>query len=212
MLIINGRVKAAFLATNDQYEVAEGSHNYVMDNFTKQREYTGIFPEADTLGGDKLYAISFRANKDDVVETFNLGRTIINYSGHGATTYWDAPRFSQRDVLNIKDNGAYPFVISNACITGKFTVAESFGETWLKAKNGAIMFFGSMENTYWDEDDILERRMFDGIFMQQKESFQAITEYGMKELWRHYGGAGRSRYYWETYVTFGDASLKLRRK
>src|SRR5690606_37582028 len=28
--------------------------------------------------------------------------------------------------------------------------------------------------------------------------------------WAHYGGSGKSKYYWETYVSFGDPSLELR--
>jgi hypothetical protein len=204
--------KVAWLATNDRHEVAEGSHNYVIDNYTTEREYVGVYPRATTQGGDKLYAITHRARHNHVINTINKGRTIVNYSGHGATTYWDNPRFNQNDVRNIEAENAHPFVISNACITGQFTVRESFGETWIKAKNGAIMFWGSMDNTYWDEDDILERRMYDGIYTGKKHTFAQITQHALKEHWKHYGGQNRSKYYWETYVTFGDPSIKLHRK
>lgn len=209
---INWLSKAAFLATNDRYTVAEGSHNYVIDTYTAGKQYAGMFPQADQVGGDKLYAITNRASHQNVIDMFNLGRTIINYSGHGATTYWDSPRFTQDDVRNISAGNALPFVISNSCITGEFTARESFGETWIKAKNGAIMFWGSMDSTYWDEDDILERRMYDGLFTLNKRTFAEITQHALKEHWKHYGGNGKSKYYWETYVTFGDPSIKLKHK
>ncbi len=39
--------KAEFLASDDSwnYDVAEGTHNYCIDNYTLPRGYTGIFPQ-----------------------------------------------------------------------------------------------------------------------------------------------------------------------
>src|SRR5690606_23418005 len=85
----------SFLATNDRYTVAEGSHNYVIDTYTKNQGYVGVFPNANELGGDKLYAITHRVSNQRANEVIAMGRTIINYSGHGATTYWDSPGVTQ---------------------------------------------------------------------------------------------------------------------
>ncbi len=204
--------KIAFLATNDQYVVAEGSHNYAIDTYTKALGISGSFPQEYTEGGDKLYAITHKASGSDSVARIQEGRFIVNYSGHGATTFWDAPRMTQSDVRSLNHSDALPFVISNACITGQFTRSESYGETWIKHPQGAIMYWGSMDSTYWDEDDILERRMYDGIFRDGLSTFRDITQYSLSELWAHYGGQGRMKYYWETYVTFGDPSINLRTK
>jgi len=201
---------ASFLATNDRYTVAEGSHNHVIDSYMTNHGYSGVFPNANQPGGDKLYAITYRVKNEQVISAINAGRSIIDYSGHGATTFWDAPRFTQTNVRNMDHSDALPFVISNACITGQFTVNESFAETWIKHPNGAIMFWGSMDSTYWDEDDFLERDTFKGIFELNKETFSEITHYGLKELWRRYNGQNRAAYYWETYLTFGDPSIKLK--
>src|SRR5690606_36631083 len=76
--------------------------------------------------------------------------------------------------------------------------------------SGAVMFWGSMDNTYWDEDDVLERRMYDGIFGEGKKTFREITQHALSSHWAHYGGSGKSKYHWETYVSFGDPSLELR--
>jgi subtilisin-like proprotein convertase family protein len=103
-----------------------------------------------------------------------------------------------------------PFVIGNACLTGDFRVGESFGETWQRAPAGAITYWGSMDSTYWDEDDLLERAMFDGIYRDGRLAFGDITNYALGQIWAHYAGEGRSKYYWETYVTYGDPSLDLR--
>ncbi len=200
--------RPAFIATDDRWQVAEGTHNYVLDNFMKSRNYVGYFPNSPNAGGDQLYAITYKVSDSKVVETMRDGRFIINYSGHGSNTSWAGPHVSQSDVRSLTDREYIPFVIGNACITGDFRVAESFGETWIK--NSAIMYWGSMDSSYWDEDDILEKHMYDGIYTKNKKSFNALTNHALSEVWRYYGGANRSKYYWETYVIFGDPSIDLR--
>ena len=199
----------AFLATDDRYEVAEGTHNYVSDTYTKVKGYTGSFPRANEAGGDKLYAITHKAATADVMKSLLKGRSIVNYSGHGATTYWAGPEIDQDNVRSL-NYSSLPFVISNACITGDFRVSESFAETWQRHQWGAVMFWGSMDSTYWDEDDILEKRMYDGIFKDKKIIFGEITHNALTELAKFYGGEGSSAYYWETYHMFGDPSMDLR--
>lgn len=199
----------SFLATDDRYEVAEGTHNYVIDTYTKKAKYKGVFPNANQAGGDKLYAITHHASTDNVMQAISKGRTIINYSGHGAQTYWAGPHITQENVRSLKSK-TLPFVISNACVTADFREEESFAETWIRHEFGAIMYLGSMDSSYWDEDDIYERRMFDGIFTKGKQNFGEISDFGLAETWRQYGGEGKSKYYRETYHMFGDPSLKLK--
>jgi hypothetical protein len=67
-----------------------------------------------------------------------------------------------------------------------------------------------MDLTYWKEDDILQRRMYDAIYRAGSLEIDRFTAHALKEVWRHYGGQGRSKYYWETYVSFGDPSLSIR--
>lgn len=200
--------KTSFLATDDRYEVAEGTHNYAIDTYLGGLGFLGSFPQAAAKGGDKLYAITYKATRADVAKAFNEGRSIIDYSGHGATTYWAGPNFTQSDVKAITSD-ALPFVVSNACITGQFTLGESFAETWQRHPAAAIAFWGSMDNTYWDEDDILEKRMFDVIFKENKRELGQVTSDSLSQLWTFYGGNTRSSYYWETYVLFGDPSISL---
>lgn len=201
----------SFLATDDRWQLAEGTHNYVINTHTGPLGYGGVFPAQNQVGGDKLYAVTNRAGNKEVMNSISKGRSIINYSGHGANTYWDAPRVSASDVYSLNRlSSSLPFVISNACITGDYRVSESFAESWQRQEWGAIMFWGSMDSSYWDEDDILERRMYDGIFALHKQNFGEITSHALGEMWKAYGGKGRSAYYWETYIMFGDPSINLR--
>ena len=203
----------SFIATDDYtfHKIAEGSHNHVIETYTSNLGYVGIFPEDNNIGGDQLYAIEHEARSEDLEASFAQGRTIINYSGHGMPNGWHGPKFTQDQVRELSQD-SLPFVVSNSCYTGQFTEDEAFAETWIKAKHGAIMFWGSMDVTYWDEDDVLEKAMYEGIFKKDRKTFSQITQHALQGVWTFYGGQGRSKYYWETYTTFGDPSIKLNSK
>ena len=98
--------KAAFLASNDSnfYDTAERTHNYVIDNYTLPHGYTGIFPENPQPGGDKVYAITYGGTGAHAVNAMNDGRAMLIYSGHGAETFWDAPRVTQDNIRNMTGN------------------------------------------------------------------------------------------------------------
>ena len=191
--------KAAFMASVDNYQISEGTHNYVIDNFLDPNGYTC----------DKLYQVTYGATTQDVRDALNDGRSLAIYSGHGSTTSWaDGPPFSQSDVNNLMNEDMYPLVCSHACVTGKFTVGECFGETWLRAPNkAALAFWGSSANTYWDEDDILEKEVFSAWWDDGLEWIGGMTDMGLYYLYQYYSGGGLSKYYFECYNILGDPSV-----
>jgi len=104
----------------------------------------------------------------------------------------------------------YPFVCSHACSTNPFNQGECFGETWLRVENkGGLAFWGSSASTYWDEDDILERRMFKAWWEDNLEMIGGMTNMGLYYLYQYYGGSGLTKYYFEAYNVLGDSSVKL---
>ncbi len=205
--------RTSFIATDDtlrdSHLIAQGTHDYVIDQFLQLEGFYGMFPDSKMAGGDRLYAIKYSADGEDVLRMINEGRYIINYSGHGVLDSWVGPRVTQEDVRELDHSDALPFVVSNACLTGTFVEDESFGETWIK--HSAIMFWGAMDLTTWDEDDILEKGMYRGIFQKKYSTFSEITQYALLEMWRYYGGNRAAKKYWEIYVTFGDPSIKFAR-
>ena len=67
---------ASFPATCDNYTVAEGTHNYVIDTYTAPGGWTGTFPDDPTLGGDKLYCVTYQCYPpgfDRSVQSWALG-------------------------------------------------------------------------------------------------------------------------------------------
>jgi len=205
--------KAAFIATSDSgfYHVAEGTHNYVINTYTAGKGYTGIFPTNPTLGGDKLYAITYGATGTNVINSINNNRAMVVYSGHGSPYGWAGPSLSQSDVRNLT-GVAVPYVASHACVTGDFLVNESFADTWIiEPENGALSIAAASNNSYWTEDDILERVIFDTLF----DDPAGIVVPTVSEM-KHTGlvavdasNTSLDQYYWEEYHIFGDPTLKV---
>lgn len=203
--------KAEYLASDDSYNyhIAEGSHNFVINSFTLPRGYTGIFPENPQPGGDKIYAITHNATGADAVASMNDDRVFLVYSGHGATTYWDGPRVTQSDIRNMT-GVAIPYVASHACVTADFYEQEAFSDTWvIEPVNGSLTFFGASHNSYWPEDDTLERSSFSTLFRDEGgidvPSVGAFTQSGLLAVAA--SGSIRTNYYWEEYHVFGDPTL-----
>jgi hypothetical protein len=191
--------KAAFMASNDNYQVSEGTHNYVIDTYLAPNNYTC----------DKLYSHTYSATTAQVTAALNDGRSLAIYSGHGSTDSWaDGPPYSQSNINALTNDGMYPFVCSHACLTNQFTVSECFGETWVRAPNkGGLAFWGATTYSYWDEDDILEKSMFKAWWEDNIETIGGMTNMGLYYLYEHYGGGGMSQYYFEEYNVLGDSSV-----
>jgi hypothetical protein len=193
--------KAAFMASTDNHDVSEGTHNYVIDTYLLPQNYSC----------DKLYTHTYSATTAQVSAALNNGRSLAIYSGHGGTDYWaDGPVFHQSDVNSLTNDGIYPFVCSHACVTGTFSSPECFGETWLRAPHKAgLAFWGASDNTYWDEDDILERSMFKAWWNDSIEIIGGMTNMALFYLYQFYSGGGSTLYYFEAYNVLGDSSVKI---
>lgn len=180
----------------------------MIDNYTLPHGYTGIFPNNPQLGGDKVYAITYNGTGANAVNAMNDGRSMLIYSGHGAETYWDAPRVTQDNIRNMTGN-PIPYVVSHACITADFNVQEAFSDTWVITPNkGALVFLGSSDSTYWPEDEALEKAIFDHLYedetLEEIPSASSLLKYGLT-----YVTGSRANYYRETYHIFGDPSLEV---
>lgn len=203
--------KAAFLATDDgsNYPTAEGTHNYVISSYTQPKGYTGIFPNALQPGGDKLYAITYSADTTDVLRSINDDRVMVIYSGHGSQTSWAGPSVSQTNVRGLT-GVLSAYVAGHACVTADFNTPEAFSDTWvIQPGKGALVYVGASDNSYWDEDDVLERKMFDALYADPLNvpSINAMLYTGLAAVQRAIPGS--ALYYWEEYNLFGDPSAVI---
>ncbi len=206
--------RASFIATNDKehWKVAEESSQYTITKYTESRGYSGSFPSVANPGGDKLYAVTYKASGKHVLNSIYEGRGYIQYSGHGFSGSWDYPRLTIEEVESIENTDALPVVIANACDTAKITAVDSIAESWMRNKSGAIFYWGAMDSAYWDEDVVLQKKLSDEIFGAGNRMTGAFTSAALSDVWRYYGGQGESKYYWEVYLSLGDPSLQIKLK
>jgi hypothetical protein len=192
-------LRAVFMASVDNYNISEGTHNYVID--------THLDPAG--FDCDKLYQVTYGADTQDVRDSFNEGQIYGIYSGHGGNNSWaDGPPFSQSDVNNLTNEGMYSLVWSFACVTGAYTDTECFMETWLRAGDkGAAIAIGSSVNSYWTEDDVLERVLFDIIYDTGVREVGPCWNATRMEYLAQMGSGSTTRRYFEMYNIMGDPSL-----
>ena len=194
-------LRAVFMASNDNYTVSEGTHNWVISNYMDPNGFTS----------DKLYCHTYSATTQQVRNAFNNGRIYGIYSGHGGEYSWaDGPPFSQSDVNNLTNTDMYPLVCSFACVTGTYTATECFTETWILApEKGAAAIYGASESSYWDEDDYLERMLFGTIYDDGTREVSPAWQGALVKYLAHFGATGFTRMYFEMYNLMGDPSLYL---
>jgi|GEM_PF-2182756 len=194
--------KMTFIATSDAdyWELAEASHNYVIDTYLTNRE---------------VYADHIKGHSDgstsDIFNALNDGRTICHYSGHGLQTEWQGPRFLQSNISGLNSGSVPVFVISNACETGSFSIGECFGESWIRtADKGAFAFIGASNSTYWEPDDIMERGMYDGFFEEGKTNIGSMLYQGLFDVFSQTAASDdwTYKYYFDVYNILGDPSIK----
>ena len=198
----------------------DGQINYGTNNY---------FNSSNSTSCTSFLYVNGSYNKDlEIRQTIDSGASIANYTAHGSELGWADPTFNVSHVASMTNEGKYPLMIGNACLTNKFITPVCFGEALLRAKNkGAIGYLGASENTYWDEDfywavglgtvsanptyNGTGSGLYDKIFHTHNEAF---TDWAMSSS--QYIQAGNlavtqsgssSRLYWELYHVMGDPSL-----
>lgn len=198
--------RSSMIATDDplpeHWKMAETTLDWAIARFLAPAGYAS----------DRLFAISNKATGADVLKALRAGRGHVGYSGHGEFDRWEGPQMLSEDVAKLDHPDALPFVSSQACNTAELP-RDSFAEAWQRHPHGSIFFWGSMDALHWDTgDDLLGRRLYELLFGERKLGFDAITDGAIEVFWRYYGGAGMSKYYWETFVNLGDPSMRHRTK
>lgn len=188
--------KAFFMATSDggNHVLVEQTHNYTMNLLRSG----GFF-------ADSLY--DYYGSGNDISNAVNDGREFLIYSGHGSITSWQGPVFTRDSIDGLENNPYYPFIFSFACLTGKYDFNDFLGRFWTMNENkGAVGFIGSSVNTYWLEDDYLQRSLADS--MLNTDYLGNMMNSAKMNFFTHYGdttadGSGtRTRGYFECYNYF----------
>lgn len=193
--------KNVFCASNDNYAITEGTHNFCIDSFFVPTVYTNI----------KLYSHTYSATTQQLTDALNANQTFAIYSGHGSETSWaDGPPFNVSNV-NALTNTVFPYTYSFSCLTGSYYLSsECFSETWVRGPKGAVVYWGSSVTSYWTEDDILQKRIFRSMFVEHLTKTSPSFVLGKYLTVQYFGSITPTmQRYMEMYNCMGDPSIYM---
>jgi len=196
--------KAYFVASADGsfHGVAENTHKYVMAKLRPKDT------ECDSL-------FTYYGSGTPVDSALNQGRAWVTYSGHGSEEGWSDPgiTFHSDDVRALANTDMIPYVQTFACLSGNFTSSsypECFSETWIRlGRKGGIVSIASTVNSYWTEDDTLERRVFDYMFDSSYTWVMGGLNKAKVKLYQQLGNSSTTRRYFEMYNCMGDGATDI---
>lgn len=202
---------------DSHYTHMNGQVNYAVTNY--------LTTENKINGYNFLYP---NAKKDTIIKLINNGLSFINYTGHGSATGWLFLNITTSDVPALTNNNMYPFIISNACQTSRFSTS-SFGNAMVLAPGkGAAGYIGCSADSYWDEDfywavgtgpittnptyETTGLGALDRLFHTHGESPSGwYISMGQVNYAGNLAVSGstttKKKYYWEIYNLVGDPSI-----
>ena len=182
-------------------------HENVIANLLTQYGYTKII---------KCYDPGATAKK--IIDAFNGGISLANYTGHGSETAWGTSHFGTTHVKQLTNSNQLPFIFDVACVNGDFLYnVPCFAEALMRAQKdgkptGTVAIIASTINQSWaspmrgqDEmNEILCEKHPNNI----KRTFGGVTMNGMFAMVEKYKKDGEKML--DTWTVFGDPSLLVR--
>ncbi|HBB87025.1 MAG TPA: hypothetical protein DC047_05370 [Blastocatellia bacterium] len=142
----------------------------------------------------------------NIINGFNQGRAVVNYSGHGNVDVWSGSSiFTTADATALTNGNKLPLVIVMDCLNGYFQDPNllSLSEAFLLAPNGgAVAAFASSGLTSTPGQRQMELQLYSSLYGSQpiavgdaiKTAKAATTDIDVRRTW----------------IYFGDPSLKIR--
>ena len=146
--------------------------------------------------------------KAAIVNAFNSGKYIANYTGHGSSAAWASQNFFwSGDFANLTNSNTPTIITALTCLNGYFVPAannDSFAEAVTKASNGgAVAIWASTGRTTPDVQEVMALRFYEQLAAGN------ITRLGdlINDAKAQLIGGGDVRRSW---ALIGDPMLRLR--
>jgi len=146
------------------------------------------------------------ATKQQLIDAFNSGQTLVSYHGHGSVDLWRGLLLTGEDAQLLTNDDRPAVVVAMTCLNGYFFEPrlECLGEALLEAKGGAAAVWASSGMTLPEDQFRLNASFFGLVFNVNSPSItlgQAATrakatvnDVDVRRTW----------------ILFGDPSMRLR--
>jgi len=125
---------------------------------------------AATLGSDQLVTRRYQpgATRQNVVQSFDEGASLVSYLGHGAIHRWaDENVFNASDVETLTSQSQQPLLLTMTCLNGyfHFPYFDSLAEVLLKAEDkGVIAVFSPSGLSLNAPANLYQQALVDELF------------------------------------------------
>jgi gingipain R len=155
------------------------------------------------------------SKKSSVKEAVENGVGFINYIGHGWEQGWVSSGFANRDVINLNNTEMWPFIVSVACVNGRFDYrfGDSFAEAWLKGAEvekptGALAIFASSTNQSWVPPTVGQKKIVELLTSELESTIGGLFFAGSVAVIEDASTTAKQTF--ETWHIFGDSSVQVR--
>lgn len=180
--------------SSSEYDQAQSGHEYCITNFVppgykNTRFYDGVGTAA-TLNAH-----------------INSGTEGVIYSGHGGEFSWEAYDYGLAQLAGLNNATRVPIVIGHCCVSGSFNEGTCFAEAWLQGTKRGVAYVGASADTYWDEDEWMQKGEFAAMAATKNLSVGKAAEAGLVNVSQM--SPSEARYYHTVYHVFGDPTLVM---
>lgn len=121
-------------------------HDAMIDSIYKPNNYACFVTDSQTT-------------KEGFIKELNKGALCIFFSGNASQTSWyiTSWNLTQADIASL-NNTVYPCIFAFACYSAMLN-QESIAHAFIRAKGGAVCYWGAGTVTTWSIDNLIERGM-----------------------------------------------------
>lgn len=157
----------------------------------------------------------------------NSGVGFINYCNHGSETAWQShvPYYSKSHVNGLTNVGRWPFVVSTACLNGKYDHRNGcFAEAWMQATDnttsaptGAVGTLMSYISQPWQppmyaQDEFVDI-LVESYSQNIKRTWGGTAINAILGIFNNYStNSAPARGTYQAWILYGDPSMMLRTK
>jgi hypothetical protein len=152
-----------------------------------------------------------QSTKEEVIKEIEEGCGVINYRGHGSEYEWQASNgLGVADTPKLKNKDKIAVVFSIACLNNAVDVPdECFGESFVEAPFGAVVFVGASRPSYTAPNHHFDRYIWRAIIEKKMRVVGKIFNFACSELFRNFPDA-YTKENLAMYLLLGDPSLEIK--